>query len=289
MSGTENKEEIVIESDEEASAPEVVVEAQPQPQDNVQESLEQLRRQLESERSARLAAERQAQEASRREYDARNQTEDANLQLVKTAITTVKANNDVLRSNYAAAMQAGDYDAAAQIQEEMASNSAKLLQLENGRAAMEERPRQQAPEPVSDPVEKLASQLTPRSAEWIRKNPQFATDNRLFQKMVAAHNLAVADGIAPDTDEYFSEVENILRIKPAAAKPAPVEEDPTTQAAQVTQRRVSPAAAPVSRGNTQTTRVRLTEEEREMASLMKMTPEEYAKNKLELKKTGKIN
>ena len=289
MSGTENKEEIVIESDEEVSAPEVVVEAQPQPQDNVQESLEQLRRQLESERSARLAAERQAQEASRREYDARNQTEDANLQLVKTAITTVKANNDVLRSNYAAAMQAGDYDAAAQIQEEMASNSAKLLQLENGRAAMEERPRQQAPEPVSDPVEKLASQLTPRSAEWIRKNPQFATDNRLFQKMVAAHNLAVADGIAPDTDEYFSEVENILRIKPAAAKPAPVEEDPTTQAAQVTQRRVSPAAAPVSRGNTQTTRVRLTEEEREMASLMKMTPEEYAKNKLELKKTGKIN
>ena len=107
MSGTENKEEIVIESDEEVSAPEVVVEAQPQPQDNVQESLEQLRRQLESERSARLAAERQAQEASRREYDARNQTEDANLQLVKSAISTVKTNNDVLRSNYAAAMQAG--------------------------------------------------------------------------------------------------------------------------------------------------------------------------------------
>jgi hypothetical protein len=35
--------------------------------------------------------------------------------------------------------------------------------------------------------------------------------------------------------------------------------------------------------------VRLSGEEREMAAMMKMTPEEYAKNKVALKKEGRLN
>lgn len=289
MSDTKIEEEIVIEADDDKNSPEIVVAEEPAKPDNIQESLEQLRQQLEQERAARVAAERQAREAAQREYQARNQSDEANLQLVNSAIHTVKTNNDILRSNLAVAMQGGDYEEAARIQEEMSANSAKLLQLEQGKAAMEEAPKKQPPPVESDPVEALASRLSPRSAEWIRKNPQYARDQRLFQKMVNAHNIVTSDGIASDTDEYFSEIENILKIRPQAPKQAQVDEDPTAQAAQVTQRRSPPAAAPVSRGNAQTTRVRLTEEEREMASLMKMTPEEYAKNKLELKKNGKIN
>ena len=35
--------------------------------------------------------------------------------------------------------------------------------------------------------------------------------------------------------------------------------------------------------------MRLSPEEREMAQMMKMSDEEYAKNKLELKRAGKLN
>ena len=122
----------------------------------------------------------------------------------------------------------------------------------------------------------------------MRRNPQFATDNRLYQKMLAAHNLAVADGIDPDTDDYFASIEDTLRIRSRNEY-----EDATSSAAKPLQRRSAPPAAPVSRSGTPTgtrpNRVTLTAEEREMASMMGMTPEEYGRNKLALKKEGRMN
>ena len=51
----------------------------------------------------------------------------------------------------------------------------------------------------------------------------------------------------------------------------------------------APAAAPVSRGSSgRENVVRLTAAEREMAELMGMKPEEYARNKIALKKEGKL-
>jgi hypothetical protein len=188
-------------------------------------------------------------------------------------------------------MASGDYDRAAEIQQRMSDNAARLLQLENGKDALEKQTRQ-APvyqqQPI-DPVEALASQLSPRSAAWVRNNPQFATDQRLFQKMIAAHNLAVADGLTPDTDDYFATVEETLRIR----RPEPVYNDPMAETATVTQKRSAPPAAPVSRGGNGTgsnpNRVTLSPAEREMAQMMGMTEKEYAVNKIALQKEGKLN
>lgn len=265
-----------------------------EPETDFNASIEQLKQQLEAEKHARIDAERRIHEAQSREYAARNDKADTDLQLINNAIYTVNTNTGILKSHYAEAMQAGDYARAAEIQQEMASNEAKRLQLENGKAAMEAAPRQEPPrQQVTDPVEALASQLTPRSAEWIRRHPEFARDQRMFNKMINAHNLAVADGIQPDTDAYFAEVESALKINRGAA--ATQAETPMEQTAKVTQQRVSPnappAAAPVSRQSSsdRQTVVRLSAEEREMASMMKMTPEEYGKEKLKLKREGKIH
>ena len=167
-----------------------------------EDGLESLRQQLEKERATRIEMERRAREFAQTAYLAKNEAQDSNLHLVSNAIETVKQQTEILKSNYSAAMSSGDYDRAAEIQQAMSGNSAKLLQLEQGKQALEAMPKQQAPQPVgvSDPVEALASQLSPRSAAWIRKNPHFATDPRQYQKMLAAHNLATADGIQPDTD-----------------------------------------------------------------------------------------
>ena len=147
----------------------------------------------------------------------------------------------------------------------------------------------QAPRPVqhADPVEQLASQLSGPSAAWVRAHPEYARTPRLTQKMIAAHNLVTADGIASDTPEYFASVEKVLGIG------APVEEDALSSASAPAQRRSAPAAAPVSRTGTATgTRpniVRLSAEEREMAGMMGMSPEDYARNKVALKREGKLH
>jgi hypothetical protein len=246
-----------------------------------EEGLDALKEQLERERQARAEAERRAQEATTSAYYANNEVQDSNFQLVNNAIDTIQNQNQILKSNLKAAMQNDDYDSIVEIQSIMYDNSAKLVQLEQGRQALESTPR--APAPVftpSDPVEALAAQLTPRSASWVRSHPEYATDQRLNQKMLAAHQLTVADGISPDTDEYFSAVERVLGFGEERA-PAP-------------RRQAAPPAAPVSRsgsgtGSSNPNQITLSGAEREMAELMGMTPKEYGQHKLALKRAGRLN
>jgi hypothetical protein len=274
-------EDIIVEKSEEKA---------PEP-DPVDDTLETLKAQLETERKARQEAQRRANEAEQSAYAAQGEVQDASLHLVTNAIDTVRQNNDILKANYREAMSVHDYDSAADIQAEMSANAAKLLQLEQGKQALEDQPRQPAPQPyVADPVEALASQLSPRSADWVRRNPQFATDPRLYQKMIAAHNLAMADDIPADSDDYFDAIESTLRIR---RQEESRDIDAMEYAAKPTQRRSAPPAAPVSRsgggGGSKPNRVTLTAAEREMASMMGMTPEEYGRNKLTLQKEGKLN
>jgi len=257
-----------------------------------EEGIRELKFQLEQEKLARAEAEKRARQAAEREYAAKNETTDTQISFLGNAINSLQQETTYLKAGYREAMATGDYDRAAEIQQRMSDNSARLQTMENGKDSLERQAKQTAPQyqQPMDPVEALASTLSPRSANWVRNNPQFATDQRLFQKMIAAHNLAMADGIAPDSDEYFATVEETLRIR----RPEPVYEDPTEQAATVTQKRyTAPPAAPVSRSGTGTgTRanvVRLTEAEQEIAASMKMTNQEYAKNKLALQKEGKLN
>lgn len=255
------------------------------------EGIEALKAQLERERAARIAAEKRAHEAAEASVKAQSDVHDSNLSLIVNAIETIKQNAEVLKGNYREAASAGDWDRAAEIQQAMSTNAAKLLQLEQGKEALEQAPKPKAPPaPPSDPVEALASQLSPRSGEWIRRNPQFVTNQRAYQRMIAAHNLVISDGIAADTDEYFAEIETLLKVR-KAPPPAAAPDDASADAAKVTQRRSAPpASAPVSRGTgSRPNVVRLTQAEREIAASMQMTEQEYAKNKLALQKEGKLN
>jgi len=292
MSDTENKVEDdandEIEVVEVENPPKNASKEQIEPQEGIQE----LKMKLEQERAARIEAEKQARAAYSSAAEAKNEVQDTNLQLVKNAIDTVKRNNDILKYNYSEAMSVGDYTKAAELQETMGMNSAKLMELERGRSHMENAPKITPQEPMrhSDPVEELASQLSPRSADWVRRNPQCVTDPRMYQKMVAAHNIAVADGYQPDTDDYFGQIEDTLKISKRVN--TDYDDDPTSGAAKVTQRRSAPPAAPVSRGGGGTgsrpNEVRLTRDEIETARDLGMTEKEYARNKMLLKKEGRM-
>lgn len=252
-----------------------------------EEGIADLKRQLDEERARRAEAERRAQEMAQQAHAARMDKEDTDIQLVANAIDTLDRDTELLKQSLQYAMQTGDHARQVELQEEISDNKAKLLQLRNGLEAMKAKPKTPPPQPVQrDPVEAFAAQLTPRSADWVRAHPDYVRDPKLNRKMIAAHELAVADGHAPDTDAYFAAIEETLRIKPQAKV---VEEDASESAAKVVQRRdAAPAAAPVSRGQPSRNAVRLTAAEREMAEMMGMKPEEYAKNKLALQKEGKL-
>jgi len=297
-----NNEQLSLDVNDEATKSEeptvdVVVEPDPavsrtggNEDDDVQSQLRQLQQNLETERRARKEAEVRARDAAQHANKAYSEVEDTNFQLVVNAIDTVRRENDILRSHYKEAMSVGDYDRVAEIQESMGSNSAKLLQLENGKAAMEARPRQQQVPTYADPVEDFASRLSNRSAEWIRRNPQFVTDSRLQQKMIAAHNLAVADGYRPDSDEYFEYVEDTLKTRRQPQQETAVNTDSPMSSASKPAPRAAPPAAPVNRSSSQRgNTVRLSSAEAETAKMFGMTDQEYAKHKLALQREGKMN
>ena len=283
----EAEDNIEVVSTEEAPKVEAAAAPVPNP---IDDSINELKRRLDAEQRARYDAERRANEASQQVTQARSQVDDTNIQLIDSAMNMLKMETDNLKASYRDAMSVGDYDRASEIQVAMSSNAAKTLQLEQGKAAMEQQakqPRQPEIRPVAppaDPVEAFASQLSPRSAEWVRRNPQCVTDQRMYNKMMAAHQLALADGIPADSDDYFRSVESTLGFNKA-----PVVDEAVSAAAAPTQRRQSaPAAAPVSRGSGSSNVVRISNEEREMARMMGMTDKEYALNKQALQKEGKL-
>ena len=319
---TENQLEIPVEDDkipaegleislDEAKSPENAPESAPEVGNRTSDSvltpeqgIAELRAQMEAERRARAEAENRVQQAYQHAQRARAEVDETNLHLLRSAIDNIKRDSEGLKAQYREALSVGDYDKAAEAQEAMATNAARLLQIEAGYAEMEHRARAPAPPPPpADPVEAFAGQLSPRSAEWIRRNPDCVTNPRLQQKMIGAHTMAIADGLEPDTPEYFAAIEGALGLGGQAASasggrsasgraPDPSQDAATSSAAAPTQRRSSaPPAAPVSRSGEpgrSPNVVRLTAAEADTARSMGYTPKEYAELKMKLVKEGRM-
>jgi len=273
------------------NAPVKVEKAEEKDEITPEEGINHLKKQLEDERKARAEADRRAHEAQQVAQRAQRDVQDGDYQLIVSAIDKAKSNSELLKNAYAETMAAGDYRKAADIHEALALNANKLATLENGKSALESKLRQPVQPVENDPVEKFASVLTPRSADWIRSNPDYARDPKKYDAMVRAHNHAMGEGYIPDTDAYFQHVE--MRLGLRRAPETEVEDDVVSAAAAPVQKRTAAPAAPTTRmasnSSGKPTTVRLTPEQREMASMMGMSPEDYAKNMVSLKREGRLN
>jgi len=277
----EKEPEVVLLAEDE---PDPVPEKAPkkQPEVTPDAAIEELNRKLNAERQAREEAESRAREASARANQAATEVEDTHLHLVKNAIDTVRRDQEILKANIKEAWSIGDYDKAAEYQEMMSNNSAKLLQLEHGFQEMQNRPpvRQVAPpQPSVSPVDDLIQRVTPLSAQWLQNNRDNLRDPRSFRIMARAHEDAVDHGIIPESDDYFRFVESRLGISKGETAPPEVA---MSSAAAPVQRRQSPPAAPVSRQPSSSSGnkphvVKLTPEQREAARISGVSEEEYAR------------
>lgn len=270
-------DEVEVVAAEEESAPEVEAK-RPEPD----ESIEELRRRLEQERLARIEAERRASQANDQATKAFAEVEDTQYHLVRSAFDSVKRDQEILRANLREAMQIGDYDKAAEINESMSMNSVKLSQLEQGLVEMQNRARIAQERPATppptrsggDPVDDLIQRVTPLSARWLQENREHIQDQRALRIVARAHEDAIDMGIIPESNEYFSLVESRLGIR----KEAPAKEEAAlSSAAAPVQRRSAPPAAPVSRGGSATRPgvVRLTPAQAEAAKISGLSNKEY--------------
>ena len=163
-----------IDDSDAKNEPKVEIVASPSPESTKNDiksagsrALRELKRKLEESETARSKAERERNEGgSEGLHTANNEKEDTNLRLIESAIGQVAANSTMLEQASSDALIAGDTTRAAKIMREMAANEAKALQLQNGKQSLQESPR--GPQRPLDPVEAFASQLSPKSAAWVR-------------------------------------------------------------------------------------------------------------------------
>lgn len=275
----------------EASEPEIELAApEEEPKDEVplEIGLEELKAQLKRAEEARIDAERRAQEAMERANQHAGDNRETQLQLLSTAIEDLKRHQAVLRQQKVEALAMGDYEKVADLDEQIfeAKNNAKII--ESHKAEMEAQPVQRYQAPPVDPVEATISQLKAnnayRSADWIREHPEYVTDTRKYHQMIKAHEFVVAQGVTPETDEYFDRVESLLGLQRGQDTSSPM-----SSAAAPVARRSAPVAAPVSRGSSGMSKnaYRLTAAEKEAAAISGLTEEEYAAQKV--RANGRMN
>lgn len=288
----------VVLDDPKDDAPEIEIvdekapEPEKAPEKTPEEGIQEMKKRLEAERAARMEAERLARQAQRQVNEAQNEVKDANYNMIVNAIETVKGRSEALKAAYRESMSVGDFDKAAEIQEAMAVNAHQLQELKRGKKAIkdqlkesEAQPVQKMEPPKGDIVDQLASQVSSKSAEWLRNHRSDIRDERSVRKMFRAHEDAMDDGIEPDTDEYFEFIEGRMGLnRRVEQEPSPMSE----ASAPAPRRSTPPPAAPVSRGSTRPNVVRLTRDQAEAARSMGMTEAEYAKNLIALQKEGKL-
>ena len=257
------------------------------------EGILELKKSLEREKQARLDAERRAHQATQQAQKAQIDKNDSDYQLVVNAIETVKAQNETLKSAYADAMSAGDYSRAAEVQESLSVNANQLAELKRGEKAMKEQLKanediaSQSKQPQGDIVDQLAANVSERSASWLRESRDYLKSERDIRKMFRAHEDAIDDGIAPDTDEYFEFIEGRLGMRNRLERSETVDNPLSAASAPAPKKAPQPPPAPVSRSTQRPNVMRLTAAEADMASSLGMSPEEYAKNKALAMKEGR--
>lgn len=275
--------------------------------DSERVAIEKLQAQLKEAEQKRIEAEHRAFEAQKGAEKAHDVTHSARIDLISSAIYSKNQERAALKAEYRKALEEGDYNAAAEVNDQIASIAAELMQLNEGKRALEE--SRQAPRNGGEinKVEEFVKDFTPRSADWIRRNPEYVTDKDKHRRMISSHHVAVAEGLQPDTDEYFQKIEELLglrekerpKIQKKQETDEEVEEEASSSAAKIVSRRDGserpPPAAPVNRRvpgekpNSRAVTIRLTADQREAAAASGLTEEEYARNLIALRKDGRIS
>lgn len=169
---------------------------------------------------------RQLEETTRELQTTKASVTDSQLDTVLSGIQAAEAEAASAEKDYITAAEAGDFAAQARAQRKMAGAETRIQRLNEAKGDLEDQratkpaprtetrpaPRQQA----ADPVEAVIAngQVPPKSAAWLRAHPDCITDPKKNARMLAAHNLAIADDVAVESDEYFRRIEAGVENKP---------------------------------------------------------------------------
>jgi hypothetical protein len=129
-------------------------------------------------------------------------------QNLQAQMAAVDAEADSVELAVQKAFEDGDFGTLARRQRELANTEARRQHIVD--AAV----RLQNVQPMpADPVEAYVHGRTAQSANWLRSHSDFITDPLKNARLTSAHWSAVADGLVPDSPDYFESIERSIGLK----------------------------------------------------------------------------
>jgi len=249
--------------------------------DDMRKAEAEARRQLAESQAREAAAIQAANQRGEALYQAEGAREQAQYDAVLNAIGAAESEASRAENDYAAAMAASDFVAAAAAQRRLSIATTRLVQLEDGKAAFEARTEPAKHEPLRpqavDPIDANPN-LSGRQKEWLKGHRDAQSNPAQLARLGAAHWDALAAKHQQDSDGYFQFLEERLGYRQAA------KQDPEPEPY-----RSMPMSAPVTRespsingGSVRPTQITLSPAQREAARISGVSDVEYAKNYMRL-------
>lgn len=189
------------------------------------------------------AAQREAAQARQEAATARTAATASNLDTVTTALAAAQTAAEAAKRDMRAAKEAGDLDAEMDAQDRLTTARIDVRTYDEAKANLEARAKA-APTRPADPVEAYIQGRSEQTATWLRAHRDYVTDQRKNQKLTAAHHDAVAEGLSPDTPDYFTHVEKFIGIRKAEPAKEVTEGDNVQRPGAA--KRSGPVVAPVN-------------------------------------------
>ena len=191
--------------------------------------------------------------------------------VLATVQRAVQMELDAAKKDYREAYDSGDTDKVMEAQERLTQATLKADKVKNFKPAplQEEKPvvqTQPQPTPQYRP--------DPSAHAWQQKNQWFGEDEEMTSLALGLHEKLRREGVQVSSQEYYSKIDATIRRRfpEKFGEEAEQEERPV---------RKSSVVAPATR-TTAPKRVRLNPSELSLAKKLNLTPEQYAKAKLEM-------
>ena len=185
---------------------------------------------------------------------------------------TVAMEMDAAKRAYREAYDSGDTDKVMEAQERLTQATLKSEKVKNFKPPTlqeDENPVQIAPQPVPQ------FRPDPSAQAWQQENPWFGEDEEMTSLALGLHERLKREGVQVSSQEYYRKIDATIRRR----FPEKFEEEAEQNERPVV--RKSSVVAPATR-STSPKRVRLNPSELSLAKKLNLTPEQYAKAKLEM-------
>jgi len=244
------------------------------------------RRKGEAHERLQNEAVRYAQNVSKENQQLRSLLKHGETLLIDEVKARATTESEAAKQNYRNALEAGDSEAIVSAQEALSNASYDVKKA--GEYAPVTAPQSAIRPPAAPP--KQRAQPDSKATEWAQQNDWFNKDREMTSFAFGVHdNLVAQEGLDPTSDAYYRRIDEKMRERfPEKFGEVVAEEVSSGDSRQnITPRTPSVVVAPATRSSGGSPRkVQLTATQVRLAKRLGVTPEQYARQVLELEKAN---